>query len=164
METLGEEQRHCCICTEDLPPIGCSLPGTTCGRMLKQIHSRETWGSRTSQRFFWNFLELHDSLVCFHPICSFWASLRIRIASWCSPSLLWLPIFFHSGISANKVLAHLILAWHLLLRISRLIQAIQAPLAWPQGRIVKVGFKCQADVDLLTCRFSPSRGIQGLLF
>lgn len=62
--------------------------------------------------------------------------IGIRVAFWwCSPSIPWPPsYFFYSGIFINKILAHLILGWHLLLRIFKLTQTIQVPPVWLLGK------------------------------
>lgn len=74
------------------------------------------------------------------------------------------PYFFYSGIFINKILAHLILSWHLLLRISKLTQAIQVPPAWLLGKDSEDWIQTPVGGDLLTHKFSPNTGIGDALF
>lgn len=76
-----------------------------------------------------------------------------------------LPIFFfYSDIFINEILAHLILAWHLFLRMSKLTQAIQVPPAWLLGKDSEGGIQTPVGGDLLTLKFSPNTGIWDALF
>lgn len=84
---------------------------------------------------------------------------------WCSPSIPWLSsYFFYSDIFINKILAHLILAWHLFLRISKLTQAIQVPPAWLLGKDNESGIQTPVGGDLLTLKYSSNTGIWDALF
>lgn len=103
-----------------MPPTSCSQPVTDRASLLKQSHFWKTRDSSDrlfwleySGWFCWNFLRLHSSPQCsynrlfFSP--SIGSDLHFVLPAFSSPLL----IFYHIDTSLNKILAYLILSWHL---------------------------------------------------
>lgn len=113
-------QIHSCVCPKATPPMGCSWPKTECFRNTQIPGRHQTsllvdFAWRTLRRLLLHLSQMQDSLVAFCPLIflalSFSHSLGTLLTF--SDSL---PISFHMSIFSNKILAHLILFWSLLLK------------------------------------------------
>lgn len=71
------------------------------------------FGSRTHWQPCWTFLELQGTRdISTYPSVSI---LETHTTGWCSPGLsAFLPIFFHTNVSLNKILSRQILFWLIL--------------------------------------------------